>query len=639
MPIAQTFDQTRMVAIARYLMLEDTVTGLFFEPSSKAFSIRKLRLAVPSLMMLAAMSRWLLLGGFFIASGAPARAASRPLQIPSRATLGAIYNEGDWRETTANCDGAQRRAAKASSFGCYKGYSTARYTEFTRTSRYVTVADGTRLAVDVYLPAVNGVPVSEPLPVVFDYSRYWRAEQHPDGSVATYVGILDPGQHTANIAAARARAPRRGSGVALLLTHGYIFVRAEARGTGASFGVRNGDMSGVEARDGRDLIDWMAKQPWSNGKIGMIGGSYEGMSQYLLASIAPKPLKAIFPMVAPFDEYHSSWSGTGVMKTYGLAWLAHEARRDGVQKGKAGSTINPDIDDGSQVPPVDEDTNGALRAAARKERLSDPDAIDPTTYFTRQSPDGAAFVKLLGNALGSTAPGDIMEAMYSPHILADLIARTPGLRDKINALHFYRDASAMLTEPQDVGPNNLAMLAPRIRESGIAIYNWGGWRDFATIDTLLWDANLRTPKKLTMGPWSHSPNEPGDFREAASRVLGPIEKLRWLDYWLKGIDNGIMREPAVTYAVLGDDDRFAWKKGTAWQGKQARRVVWALSSPAALTTGQVRRGQVGFTVDPATSLGAFRIWPNMGGMARSPSPPRHSRPTLKSPEALSFVCA
>lgn len=560
--------------------------------SATLFSIRTFILAACGAVVLLAVA----------APGAAAQTA--PGWRDDARTLNEPYSIPDWRNTQALCSPAQQRAPRASSFGCYRGYSTPLYDSFERQSVYVPVRDGTRLAVDIFRPVRNGHVVDSPMPIVFSYSRYWRATELPNGSTQVAVGVLEPEERGGELDIVLSRASRGDrEGVALLLAHGYIFVRAEARGTGASFGVRNGDMSGREAQDGADIIAWINAQPWSNGRVGMIGGSYEGMSQFLTASAAPPGLRAIFPAVATFDEYRASWSGAGVLRKYGLAWLAREARRDGVQGGLAGSVVNPTEGAERLVGRVDADTTGALREAARLERRSDPDAIDPTVYFTRQTPAALTLRNELATAIGSEAPIDIIELLYDPARLDAVLIGDPALRARLLALRFARNDSDMLTIPQDVGANNLAMLAPRIRASGIAVYNWGGWRDFATLDTLLWHANLNQPRKLTMGPWTHGPNEPDDRREDASRRLRPIEQLRWLDYWLRDIDNGIMSEPPVHYAVSRGPNQFVWRAARDWPPSSAPRRLRLRLTPDQGLASVADRGEAAFTVDYYSSLG------------------------------------
>ena len=127
-----------------------------------------------------------------------------------------------------------------------------------------------------------------------------------------------------------------------------------------------------------------------------------------------------------------------------------------------------------------------------------------------------------------------------------------------------RDEAPMLTQTQPEWRNNLAVLVDRINAANIPAYNWGGFRDFATLDTFLWFANLKVPQKITIGPWTHGPNEPDDPREEAATTLYATEQLRWLDHWLKGIDTGIMDEPAIHYAVMDTRERWEWRTANAW---------------------------------------------------------------------------
>lgn len=84
---------------------------------------------------------------------------------------------------------------------------------------------------------------------------------------------------------------------AMFAKRGYVFVAQDVRGTGESQGSYDPFMT--EQKDGFDSIDWIAKQPWSDQKVGMIGGSYGGLVQWSAASLKPQALKCIVPQVSP----------------------------------------------------------------------------------------------------------------------------------------------------------------------------------------------------------------------------------------------------------------------------------------------------------------------------------------------------
>ena len=501
-------------------------------------------------------------------------------------------------------------SSPVSRFGCYSGYSEPLYDEFQRESRYLATRDGTRLAVDIYRPVENGMPVTKPLPVIFSYARYWRATENPDGSISTALGVLPKGADSGPIVSANAR-----SNVPNLVRHGYVYVRATSRGAGASYGTRESDMTGLEANDGHDIVEWIARQPWSDGKIGMRGSSYPGMAQHLTASAAPPHLVAIFPGVAPFDEYDSSWAGTGILRKYGLSWLAREAQRDGVQEGVSGSTVNPVRPKTKMVARVDADVDGSMREAARRERRVGS-GTDPLRYFTLQSPESAQMLELLQEATGGISITEMIELLYSTQALGDLLDEKPGLADKLRSFHFYRDASPMLAAAQPVGPNTLSNLVPAINRSRIATYNWGGWFDFAAQDTILWHVNNRNQKKLTMGPWTHGPNEKDNPREASHRPLINVEELRWFDYWLKGIENGVMDEAPVHFAIMDEPQKWTWESAPDWPVDDAAPISFYLDAEGngLSTTKPASGGKAGYQVDYHVSMGESTRYHDSIGM-------------------------
>jgi putative CocE/NonD family hydrolase len=118
----------------------------------------------------------------------------------------------------------------------------------------------------------------------------------------------------------------------------------------------------------------------------------------------------------------------------------------------------------------------------------------------------------------------------------------------------YRDSVPTMTDTQPYTVNSPASYLKEIRSSGVPVYNWAGWYDMFPKDALLWYSNLTNPKKIVIGPWAHP--------ELGALDLG-TEELRWYDYWLKGIDNGVMSEAPIYYYTMGDGEKSGWH--SAWQ--------------------------------------------------------------------------
>ncbi len=179
---------------------------------------------------------------------------------------------------------------KVSTFGEYSGYSPVVYDSWVRQSRYLKMANGSRLAIDIIYPAKNCVITKHKLPIILTQTPYQRAYTRIDGSVT-------PAFEDEEL------------GLEKLIRHGYIFSAVAISGTAASHGIFTGMFSPIERRQAYQVIEWLAKQPFSNGKVGMIGGSYQGIDQYMAASKNPPHLKAIFPQVSCFNAYNFVYPG------------------------------------------------------------------------------------------------------------------------------------------------------------------------------------------------------------------------------------------------------------------------------------------------------------------------------------------
>ncbi|CAF1121241.1 unnamed protein product, partial [Brachionus calyciflorus] len=101
--------------------------------------------------------------------------------------------------------------------------------------------------------------------------------------------------------------------------NGYILAIADVRGTGDSEG--EFELISNDGNDGFDLIDWIAKQPWSNGKVGMRGASYSGTNQLYIAAKNPKNLLCITPSASVGKFYDFPPFGKAFSLNWALFWL------------------------------------------------------------------------------------------------------------------------------------------------------------------------------------------------------------------------------------------------------------------------------------------------------------------------------
>jgi uncharacterized protein len=102
---------------------------------------------------------------------------------------------------------------------------------------------------------------------------------------------------------------------------GYAYVHADVRGSGRSDG--EFEFMGLnEQKDYVELIDWIARQAWCNGRIGGIGQSYYAMAQWLMATFNPPGLACIAPYDGLVDQYRGSNYHGGIFCSYRSVWYA-----------------------------------------------------------------------------------------------------------------------------------------------------------------------------------------------------------------------------------------------------------------------------------------------------------------------------
>jgi uncharacterized protein len=407
-----------------------------------------------------------------------------------------------------------------SELGRYRGYSKPIYKEWLRTSQYITVRDGTLLAADIFRPVQTGQPVSDPLPVIWTHDRYHRADVR-DGRLITQLDEA-PWLQT-------------------VIKYGYVIGVVDVRGGGASYGTREGPFAQDETWDAYDITEWFAAQPWSNGRIGMFGRSYLGITQYMAASAMPPHLKVIFPEMAMFDLYAFVYPGGVFHHDFTENW----------------NRLVRQLDTDGGAAPVDEDPKGVMRTEAVE---------------------------------AHKANRDVFKMFARLHYRDSRDDRTNGIP------HLARSPSTYLNE---------------VKKSGVSVYHLAGWYDYWARDSLVWFNNLDNPQKIVIGPWAHS--------QSAGLNLA-AEHLRWYDYWLKEIDNGIMDEAPIHYYTMGAKKGKAWRKAKQWPLPNTKPTRYYFrSGPSgnviSVNDGLLRTqpptsatGQDDYTVNYTTTSGKTTRW-------------------------------
>lgn len=244
--------------------------------------------------------------------------------------------------------------------GTYLASRPAEYeTPALPTSKYLTMRDGCRLAIDVHLPH-NGpdTAATGPFPTIVIFTPYYRRIRTTPGSDV---------ENCPNIAVYRD----------LFVPRGYALVVVDVRGTGASFGTRDSFRSPSERADSAEVADWIVRQPWSDETIGATGISYLGAASDFLAATGHSSVKAIAPLFSVWDTYTDNYFPGGIQLTaltrsYDDLMIALDHDRRDLQKNFA-SWSHPDFH-GPQ--PVDDDPRGTLLAQAVHQHLGNFRQVD-----------------------------------------------------------------------------------------------------------------------------------------------------------------------------------------------------------------------------------------------------------------------
>lgn len=345
----------------------------------------------------------------------------------------------------------------------------------------VPMRDGTTLYADVYHPVGEGR-----YPVLITRTPYGKQR---DG---IHANLLD------------------------FARRGYAVVAQDVRGRFESEG--KWDPFRFEAKDGHDTVEWAAKQPWSNGKVGMFGGSYLGNVQWQAAVEAPPSLAAIFPVVASTSLYHNTWYHGGAFKLgLTVGW---------------GVVRNP------------------RRVMYPMTLQIDPITPDEWKYETALW--GLPLRTLDQAVIGQTVPHF---RDWVQHNTYDDYWQSISVEERFEKIKV----------PAHVHGGWFDLLLGGTLNGYTGMRKHGGTPE------------ARKGTRMTVGPWGHGPSRKFgdvDFGPDANRVVFE-RNLQWFDHYLKGMPTGIASEPPVEIFYMGVN---RWVKHDDWPIPGAKYMPFYIAS-------------------------------------------------------------
>ena len=403
-----------------------------------------------------------------------------------------------------------------------------------QTKIMVPMRDGVNLATDIYLPGKAGSVQEGKYPTILTRSPYGRGGSKKQAEFFVH--------------------------------HGYVYIAQDTRGRFDSEGVWH--MMTDDGKDGVDTAAWIGKQPWSDGKIGMLGTSYVGGTQHAMAMEGAPELATVIPVDAVSNPGHQSMRNAGAFEMRFWNWIMLNAGK-GSRAGR------------------DPGTAAALKDMA-DHRLE--------------------YLKLLPLRPGTTPLKLAPE--YEDWIVQGM---SHGANDS-----FWKQ-------------NDIMHNADKYKDIPVYLVGgwYDSWAGNTTTNFGILTKTLKSPVYLIMGPWIHGSQTKSshgqiDFGNEAAIADELAWRLEWYDHWMKGKDNSVGKTAPfatkVRVFVMGSGDGHktdkgllfhggSWREEREWPLARTKLTPFYLGSDGTLSTKKPESAEAStaFTFDPTHPV------PTIGG--------------------------
>jgi uncharacterized protein len=454
-------------------------------------------------------------------------------------------------------------------------------------SSYLPMPDGTALAADLWLPEANAD--RRGFPTILRQTRYYRRVARKP------LGRWVPPETFDLYASTRQR----------FLAAGYAWLDVDVRGTGASFGRWALPWSRDEGRDGHALVDWIHRQPWSDGTVGLLGVSYDGTTAEQTAAEGHPAVRALAARFSVWDVYADVAFPGGLFHEWFLrSWGGMNQSLDRHAMGEAFALLVQ----------ISARGLGAAQSRPTKRQLLESWRLHEggKNHLLRgvfeALIDGVAPVDDDVAARQRASSRDGREHNFDVYAGARRIA----CRDDVGV---FPDEPTLTIDGFSPHRRRAAL-----EQTGIPILSESGWFDGSYARAAIHRfQQVRTPgSQLLLGPWDHGGKQTvfPDGHVQPTRFDHDAELLRFFGMAF-GRPDTIHPAPRVRYFQFGEN---AWKSADNWPPANTRAPLrWTLGAGRRLVPSEPPNdpsaGRERLIVDPSTGTGHRTRWRSLVGLA------------------------
>ncbi len=419
------------------------------------------------------------------------------------------------------------------------------FEDFVVSSTYIKMRDGVKIAATICIP--KSLPPEEKVPALLYQTRYQRTHHFRLPFRWLWRETVDHYPKTE-----------------LFTANGYVCVYVDVRGCGASYGYRLGPFSEDEVKDGSDIVDWIIKQPWSDGNIVSNGISYTGFTAEWLATNNHPAVKSVMPGHSGWDPFYDMIFPGGCFNTAFIQLWSFYGKQ------------------------LDHNVQKQMKI------------LIPFRWMLMK---GVKYVH------SDTDYTQLKEAIQEHN-------NNEAVFDNISDVNYRNDEVKIANEVNAFDFRSLYRYQQELQKLNIPIYSWASWLDANFADVVIERfLNLRNPQIAIIGDWNHGAHLPANpFDPSRSEVIpSPHDRIKTEISFFNKILKGSFSEKVLYYYTMGEE---MWKKSHSWPPLGHTMQRWYLRENYGLSTEEpeANDGSDDYKVNFRASTGLLNRWMGPAGL-------------------------